>query len=119
MSNELPVVPLHEQLDPTTPAYINAKLWYLEQRFDEFADLMKPLEDAVDDAEEAHNEAKAHAELGADGKTAAKRDAQVFLATAETRRNLAVAKAALSYAKNKARGWSEAKSSLQTRKKDN
>lgn len=115
---DIPVTPLHEQLDPTTPAYIDAKLMYLEQRFDEMADLIKPLEDAVDDAEEAHNEAKAHAELEADGKTAAKREAQVFLATAETRRDLAVAKAALSYAKNKARGWSEAKSTLQTRKRD-
>lgn len=118
MSDDLPVVPLHEQLDPTTPAYIDAKLMWLEARFDEMADLIKPLEDAVEDADEKHSTAKAHAELAADGKNAAVREAQVFLATTESRRELSVARAALGYAKNRVRGWSEAKSTLQTRKKD-
>ncbi|MBM4637804.1 hypothetical protein GS451_24010 [Rhodococcus hoagii] len=117
MTDDVRDVSLADQFDPTDPRYIDAKLMDLEQKFETLADLLKPLEDEFEKALTAHERAKAHAQLAADGKTAADREAQVLIATTGTADRLTVAKAALSYAKNQVRGWVEQKSALQSRKK--
>lgn len=115
MSDEVTDVLLSEQLDPTSPAYVNARLYELEQFFQEMPDLLESIEGAHDEATEAHLLAEAWARLEADGKTAADREAQVFLKTAESRKVLQAAKSALRHAKARVKARSEEKDTLITR----
>jgi hypothetical protein len=102
-------------LDPTSPAYVNARLYELEQFFQNMPALLEVFEGEFDAAESAHADAEAWAVLSADGANAAVREAKVRRATAETRKALLVAKAALRKAKATVKARSEEKDTLITR----
>jgi len=122
-------VSLSEQLDPSTPAYINARLMELEQRFQEAPQKLAEAREVVtlardkfDDATEDYQTAKAHAFLDADGRNKESREAQALIATEDERKAVRVAEAAYKYAQDrfallsdKVKQFSQEKDALQTR----
>jgi chromosome segregation ATPase len=113
--NEVRDVSLSEQLDPSTPAYINARLMELEQRFQEAPQELRDRREALAKATEKYLTAKAHAFLTADGPNKEAREAQAHIATAEAREGVRVAEAAFKYLQDRVHELSKELNALQTR----
>lgn len=108
-------VSLSEQLDPSTPAYVNARLMELEQLFQQAPKLLEAQRNKVTVARARLRRAEAKARINADGRSADVRDAQVVEATVDAREGLEVAEAAFKYLQDEVHSWSREKDSLQTR----
>ncbi|ASN69222.1 hypothetical protein 7S3_44 [uncultured Caudovirales phage] len=106
---------LADQLDPTTPAYVNARLLELEQHFQRAPRLLEQARDALTVARARLRREEAKARIDADGRSADVRDAQVSQATESAREGVEVADAAFKYLQDRVQQWSREKDALQTR----
>jgi TPR repeat protein len=106
---------LSEQLDPTTPEYVNARLMELEQFFEQAPKWLETARNAVTVSHERYAAEKARAFLNAEGKNKEAREAQAFLATRDAREEWQVADAALRYLQDQVTAASRQKDALQTR----
>ena len=113
--SEVRDVSLSEQLDPSTPAYINARLMELEQRFQEAPLHLREARERLALATEEYSRVRAYALLEAQGRNAAEREARVFLNTEEQREGVRVAEAAFKYLQDRVHELSKELNALQTR----
>lgn len=77
MSDEIPVTPLYEQLDQSTPEYINARIMFLEQQFQANPERLESARRRVSEGKAALRRAVAEATLRVEGRSADLRAAQV------------------------------------------
>lgn len=115
MTDDVRDVSLADQLDPTTPGYVNARLLELEQNFQRAPKLLEQARDALTVARARLRREEAKARIGADGRSADVRDAQVLQATEDAREGVEVADAAFKYLQDRVQQWSREKDALQTR----
>ncbi len=113
--SDIQEVSLSEQLDPTTPEYVNARLMELEQFFQQSPALLDRERNKVVVAAERLAAEKARAFLAADGSNKESREAQAFLATRDAREVWQVAEAAYKYVQDRVHAYSREKDALQTR----
>lgn len=113
------VTPLSEQLDPSTPAYVNARLMELEQKFQEAPTVLRVERGRQQAAAEALAVAEAHAGLKAAGDSGLRnesaRKAYVTVETAKERAAFHVADAGFKYLQERVRAYSQELDSLRTR----
>lgn len=108
-------VSLSEQLDPTTPEYVNARLMELEQFFQSSPGMLQDARNQVVVAGEKYAAAKARAFLSAQGRNKEARESQAFLDTRNEREELQVKEAAFKYLQDGVQAYSREKDALQTR----
>lgn len=113
--SDIQEVSLSEQLDPTTPEYVNARLMELEQFFEQSPKWLEEARNKVTVAHERYAAEKARAFLNAEGRNKESREAEAFLATRDAREEWQVADAALRYLQDQVTAASRQKDALQTR----
>ncbi|WP_107984242.1 hypothetical protein [Rhodococcus sp. OK519] len=115
MTDDVRDVSLADQLDPTTPAYVNARLLELEQCFQRAPKMLEGARDALTVARARLRREEAAARVAAAGGAKDVRDAQVVQATESAREGVEVADAAFKYLQDRVQQWSREKDALQTR----
>lgn len=115
VSDDVRDVSLADQLDPTTAAYVNARLLELEQNFQRAPKLLEQARDKVTVARARLRREEAAARVAAAGGAKDVRDAQVVQATEAAREGVEVADAAFKYLQDRVQQWSREKDALQTR----
>lgn len=112
------VTPLSEQLDPSTPAYVNARLMELEQKFQEAPAVLRQERERQQAAQEALSLAEARAAVEAAGlglRNESARKAHVTVATTSERDAFRVADVAFKYLQERVKSYSQELDSLRTR----
>lgn len=113
------VTPLSEQLDPSTPAYVNARLMELERKFQDAPALLRAERDRQAAAAEALAVAEARAGLKAAAdeglRNESARKAFVTVETVGAREEFRVADGAFKYLQDRVRQLSHELESLRTR----
>lgn len=110
-------VPLHEQLDQSTPEYINTRIMFLEQEFQNNPRLLENARNKVTVLKAKLRTTEAHARLRADAKSADLRSAlmDVDPEVVAGREEVAVAESELLYLKDLVHESSKELNALQTR----
>ena len=112
------VTPLSEQLDPSTPAYVNARLMEMEQKFQEAPAVLRVERERQQAAQEALSLAEARAAVEAAGlglRNELARKAHVTVATVSERDAFRVADVAFKYLQERVKSYSQELDSLRTR----
>lgn len=117
--SDIEVTPLSEQLDASTPAYVNARLMELEQKFQQAPVMLRESREKQQAAQEALLVAEAHAGLVAAKdpglRNESARKAFVAVETADVRGVALVADAAFKYLQERVKAYAQELDSLRTR----